>query len=456
MDDAIVLKTINYYQKIYPELLNELNKFLEIQSISTSNSHKKDILQAADYLVNKLKAIGFNNVQAHPTIKHPIIYADLIVDPDQPTILLYGHYDVQPPDPLDKWETPPFEPQIRGDYLFARGASDMKGQIWVMISALQAILNSGKLPVNIKFLIEGEEEIGSPSLESYLASDKNLLKSDIVLNPDADMLSPDKPTIIYALRGMAFFELRIFGPNADLHSGIFGGVIANPANTLCQVISQLHDSQGRVNIPGFYSNVREISKEEKTALSAIGMDDEFFRNMTGVTNLGGEEGYTPVERIGARPTLDVNGLYSGYIETGAKTIIPAYAMAKISTRLVPDQDPAEVYRHLKNHLDTIIPDTVRWELDYLSGAKPYITQDDAPGVELFKQALERTWGQKAIMKREGGSIPVATSIKNILGIDSIITGFGLPDDQIHSPNERLHLPTHQKGVEALIRFILNF
>jgi acetylornithine deacetylase/succinyl-diaminopimelate desuccinylase-like protein len=429
---------------------------LRIPSISTSDENKRDMLKAADFLVRKLKELGMENVKAWTTPKHPIIFAEHLTVPSKPTILLYGHYDVQPPDPISQWESPPFEPTFKDEYLLARGASDMKGQIWAMISALQMILETGDLPVNVKFLIEGEEEIGSPSLDSFLTNNKAMLKSDIVLNPDADMLSPDKPTIIYALRGMAYFELKIFGPNADLHSGIFGGVIANPANIISKVIASFHDQAGKVTIPGFYSKVRKISKQEKAELLRIGMDDEFFMKMTGVPALGGEAAFQPVERIGSRPTLDVNGIYSGYIEPGAKTIIPSYAMAKFSTRLVPDQNPEEIFHNLQDYLGTLIPDSVRWEIDYLSGAKAYLNDENAPGVDLFKQALKDTWHVDPIMKREGGSIPVATAIKEILGLDSIITGFGLPDDQIHSPNERLHLPTHKKGVEALIRFFMNF
>jgi len=444
-----------YYQSQYQNLYQELLELLRIPSVSTSEEHQEHIQSAADFLVNKLNELGLQ-VKAYPTHRHPIIFGEYIINPEKPTILIYGHYDVQPPDPLDQWETAPFEPQLRGDYLYARGASDMKGQIWATISALQSILRTGELPINIKYLIEGEEEIGSPNLDAFLKEHKTLLKCDLVLNPDAGMLAPDKPTIIYALRGMAYFELRIFGPDADLHSGVFGGVVGNPANIISKVIASMHDEQSRVTLPGFYDDVRPISEEESNQLSKFGMDEAFFKNITHVPALNGEEDYSPVERIGARPTLDVNGLYAGYIEKGAKTIIPAYAMAKISTRLVPDQDPDKVHESMRVYLSENVPETVRWELDFLSGTPAYITEEQAPGVDKFMDALEATWGVKPMKKREGGSIPVATSMKNILGVDAIITGFGLPDDQIHSPNERLHLPTHKKGVEALIRFFLSY
>lgn len=446
----------DYYQLHYEELRNEFFHLLRIPSISTSKKHKPDIQKAADFLANKLADIGFERSEVLPTALHPIVYGEHLIDPEKPTVLIYGHYDVQPPDPMDQWETAPFEPQVRGEHLFARGASDMKGQIWATISALQSILKTSKLTVNIKFLIEGEEEIGSPSLDSFLIKHTAMLESNFVLNPDAGMIAPDKPTIIYALRGLAYFELRIFGPEADLHSGMFGGVVDNPANVLSKVISGMHDSQGRITLPGFYDQVREITKDERAELARLGLSDSYYTDLTGVPALGGEVGFTAVERIGARPTLDVNGLYSGYIEKGAKTIIPAYAMAKLSTRLVPDQDPEDIHSCMKSYLNTNVPNTVRWELDLLSGAPAYISEENAPGVDIFIQALEATWGVQPLKKREGGSIPVATSMKNILGVDSIITGFGLPSDQIHSPNESLHLPTHQKGVEALIRFFLSF
>ncbi|MCB2203036.1 dipeptidase [bacterium] len=445
-----------YYQSHKDDLYEEFLQLVKIPSVSTSEEHREDMKSAADFLVNKLESIGLDNAKAYDTPLHPIIYADYLKNEDKPTVLIYGHYDVQPPDPIEQWKTPPFEPTVRGDHLYARGASDMKGQVWANISALESILKTGDLPVNIKIMFEGEEEIGSPSLDPFLEEHKDLLACDLVLNTDGGMLAPDKPTIIYALRGMAYFELRIYGPNADLHSGIFGGVVANPANVLAALIAGMHDDQGRVTLPGFYDAVRDMTEEEREDLSRIGMDDNFFKNISGVPALTGETGFTPVERVGGRPTLDVNGLYAGYIEPGAKTIIPAYAMAKISTRLVPDQDPHAVQEALEAYLEAHAPDTVRWELDYMSGAPAYINEDDVPGMDLFLQALKDTWQVDPLKKREGGSIPVATSMKNILGVDSIITGFGLPDDQIHSPNERLHLPSHRKGVEALIRFFLSF
>jgi acetylornithine deacetylase/succinyl-diaminopimelate desuccinylase-like protein len=456
MTEYRVQDSINYYKEKEKELFQEFLKFLQIPSISTASEHEGDIQQAADYLVKKIASLGFKNVKAIPTTRHPIVYGEYLPDPNKPTLLIYGHYDVQPPAPLDEWDSQPFEPQIRGEHLYARGASDMKGQIWALISALESTLKTGKLPLNIKFLIEGEEEIGSPSLDSFLANHRPLLASDFVLNTDAGMIAPDKPTIVYGLRGLAYFELIIHGPKADLHSGQFGGVIDNPAKVLSHLIAKMHDSSGRVTLPGFYDQVRELTPEERENLASLGLNEGFYKQISGAPALGGESGFTPVERISARPTLDVNGLYAGYIEQGAKTIIPAYAMAKISTRLVPDQVPSEVHQSLRAFLEENVPETVTWELEFMSGAPAYINEEDVMGLTQFKEALQNTWGVKPFLKREGGSIPVATAMKDILGIDSIITGFGLPDDQIHSPNERVHLPTHKKGVEALIRFFVNF
>lgn len=448
-------KPVAYFQQHIPQYMDDLFQLLRIASVSNNAENKEDINQAAQYLDQKLKSLGFTS-NIFPTKRHPIIIAELIQNPAYPTVLIYGHYDVQPVDPLALWETAPFDPQIRGDYLFARGASDMKGQIAATIIAIDAILKTSSLKLNIKYLLEGEEEIGSPSLDEFIEKNQALIKADFVLNPDASMTAPDKPTIIYGLRGLAYFELRVYGPNADLHSGSFGGIVNNPANALCKLIAQMHDENGKITLPGFYDSVRPLSTEERSQLAELALDDDFFIQTAGVQKLGGETGFTPIERVGARPTLDVNGICSGFIQEGGKTIIPAYAFAKISCRLVPDQNPNDVYAQLKAFLENNAPDNIRWELIQMSGAPAYIIADNAPGVDQFSKALEKVWGRKPIFKREGGSVPVSTTLKNVLGIDSILTGFGLPDDNIHSPNERLHLPTWQKGIQALIHFFTEF
>jgi acetylornithine deacetylase/succinyl-diaminopimelate desuccinylase-like protein len=366
--------------------------------------------------------------------------------------LVYGHYDVQPADPLDLWTTDPFDPVVRGEDLFARGASDMKGQLVAALAAVEALVRTGGMPVNIKWLIEGEEEIGSPSLEAFLTRRKDFLRCDLALNPDAGMIGPEDPTITYALRGLAYFELRVHGPEHDLHSGQYGGVVRNPAIALADLIAGLHDDQGRVTLPGFYDKVRKLSNEERADLARLPIDETHFLKQTGAPALYGEAGYTANERIGARPTLDVNGLLSGFTGQGSKTVIPAWAMAKISTRLVPDQDPKDVHQQLLSYLDRNAPADVRWELKQLAGGPASISARDNPGVQAMSRALESVWGKRPYFRREGGSIPVVAHMQRILGVESVVCGFGLPDDNIHAPNEKQHLPTWQRGIEALIRF----
>jgi acetylornithine deacetylase/succinyl-diaminopimelate desuccinylase-like protein len=450
------IASLNYFDLSFDNFLNELKNFLQIPSVSTNPDHAEDIQTAATFLVQKLQSLGFQNVKAYQTDRHPIVYGEwLNAGHAAPTLLIYGHYDVQPPDPLDEWQSGPFDPVVKDDYLIARGASDMKGQIMAAIFSLESVLKTSELPLNIKFILEGEEEIGSPSLDAFLETHKELLKADFVLNLDAGMISPDKPTIVVGLRGLSFFELRVFGPKHDLHSGLFGGVIANPVHIISQVISDLHDENGKVTLPKFYDHVRPLTSSDRKKIAALGIPDSRYLELTGVPKLHGEKGFTPLERVGARPTLDVNGIYAGFIGEGSKTIIPAYAKAKISCRLVPDQDPEEVYESFAAFCKMNIPDTVTYEIIKMSGAPAYLVEN-APGMENLVQAFETVWQTKVSYKREGGSVPVATSMKNILGIDSLLTGFGLPDDQIHSPNERLHLPTWKRGIHALIVFLLSF
>ncbi len=447
---------INYFIQNENVFLDILKDFVAIPSVSADSSKNEQIQRAADFLSGYLKQLGFLNIKLIETDKHPVVFAELkSQDPAALTLLVYGHYDVQPADPTDEWKTPAFSPTIIGDYLYGRGASDMKGQVMACLFAIESIIQTSHMPINIKVIFEGEEEIGSPSLDNVLKNNKDLLKADVILNPDAGMVSPDKPTIVYGLRGLAYFELMIRGPKADLHSGMFGGIIHNPAIVLSEVVSGMHDGNGQVTLPGFYDNVINLSSDEKARIASLDISEQHYIEMTGVKQLHGEKGYTLLERLGARPTLDVNGLYSGYIGEGAKTIIPSYASAKISCRLVPNQDPNAVYGQFIKYLELKVPPTVTWELKQLSGGPAYLT-GDAPGLTQMKNAFEKVWNKPVVYKREGGSVPVATAFKEILGVDSILTGFGLPDDQIHSPNERLHLPTWNKGVQALINFLLEF
>jgi len=450
------LSAINYFLDNQETLIEQYMNILRIPSVSTDPAYKDDMVRVAGFLSDYFNKLGMDRVEIFPTKIHPIVYAEKkSPNPDAKTLLIYGHYDVQPPDPLHEWRTPPFEPNQVGEYIYARGASDMKGQVMATIFALESVLKTNTLPLNIKFIIEGEEEIGSPSLDDFLEKHTELLKCDMILNPDAGMVSANQPTIVYGLRGMVYFELRIDGPKMDLHSGLFGGNIANPANVIADVISKLHNPDGTVAIPGFYDKVLPLSEKERELIAMAGTQEETYIKLTGVPRLHGEEGFTMLERQGARPTLDVNGLYSGYIEEGAKTIIPAYAKAKISCRLVPDQNPEEIYKLIQSYIASIVPNTVRAQIFKHSLGPAYLA-DDAPGSKNLADALSKTWGKPVTLKREGGSIPVATNMYHLLGVKSLLTGFGLPDDAIHSPNERQHLPTWTKGVQALIRFLMSF
>ncbi len=447
---------INYFIENQTEMMGKYFDILRIPSVSTDPAHKADMVRTAEFLAEYFKSLGMDRVEIFPTNVHPILFAEKRSTlPNAKTLLVYGHYDVQPPDPLHEWHTAPFEPTQVEDYVYARGASDMKGQVMASIFALESVLKTSELPINVKFIIEGEEEIGSPSLEDFLANNTELLKCDMILNPDAGMISANQPTIVYGLRGMVYFELRIDGPKMDLHSGLFGGNIANPANVIADIISKLHNPDGTVAIPGFYDKVRQLSAEEREIIAAAGVPEDTYVQLTGVPRLYGEEGFTMLERQGSRPTLDVNGLYSGYIEEGAKTIIPAYAKAKISCRLVPDQEPEEIYKLIQSYIAGLVPNTVKAQLFKHSLGPAYLA-DDAPGSKNLADALTQTWGRPVSLKREGGSIPVATNMQQLLGVKSILTGFGLPDDAIHSPNERQHIPTWTKGIQALIRFFLSF
>ena len=449
-------QAIQEFENTIQEKMRAFEAFLSIPSVSSDPAKKASMLDAANYLKTYFEGIGMDAAAVYPTDLHPVVFAEKrACKPDVKTVLIYGHYDVQPPDPLDAWTTPAFEPNIRGDYLYARGASDMKGQIVSVIFALESVLKTGDLPVNVKFILEGEEEIGSPHFESFVRDNADLLECDIILNPDAGMIDKDHPTIVNGLRGLVYFEVRVDGPKADLHSGLFGGNIANPANELAKIIAQLHNPDGSVAIPGFYDRVRVMSEEERQEIARIPSSEEEFLAVTGSPALYGEQGYTILERQGVRPTLDVNGLYSGYIGEGSKTIIPAYAFAKISCRLVPYQQYAEIYDLAEKYIRSLVPPTVKVSFIKHSGG-PYYFADDAPGLENLVQAFKDTWQKDVIFKREGGSVPVATVMQEILGVKSILTGVGLPDDAIHSPNEHLHLPTWHKGVQAYIRFLTSF
>lgn len=446
---------LEYVQQHQADILDTLKALVAIPTISTDPEHRADMLLAVDWLAKELTALGFS-AQVYPTNGHPLVYAELLAaGPAAKTVMIYGHYDVQPVEPLDQWVSQPFEPVVRGDRLYGRGASDMKGQVIASLKAVEAVLRQGKLAFNIKFLVEGEEEIGSPSLAAFLSQHKAMLASDIVLNPDAGMIAPDVPTIVYALRGLAYFELRVYGPAHDLHSGMFGGVVHNPAQALCELIAGMHDANGAVALPGFYDRVRPLETAERQQLARLPIDAQYYLDASGAPALWGEAGYSPVERTGSRPTLEIHGLLSGFTGTGSKTVIPSWAMAKISSRLVPDQSPEEVHQQLRAYLETYAPQTIRWELDYLTGGPACITDLNLPETKALADAMQMVWGKAPVFKREGGSIPVATEMQEILGVQSVLTGFGLPADAVHAPNESLHLPTWYQGISVLINFFYN-
>ncbi len=449
-------QAVEYVRHNQETILNNLKTLVTIPSVSTHPHNKPDMLAAARWLVDELHRIGIPRAEVMETAGHPVVYGEWLgAGPGAKTILVYGHYDVQPAEPLELWHSGAFAPEIRGENLYGRGTSDMKGQIIASLAAVEAALKQGPLPVNLKFILEGEEEIGSPSLPAFLREHKDLLSCDVALNPDAGMIAPDVPTIVYALRGLAYFELRVYGPSGDLHSGLFGGVVHNPAQVLCDLIAGMHDGQGRITLPGFYDSVRALPEEERRELARLPMDENYYKQQTGVSEIWGEEGYSPSERVGARPTLEVNGLLSGFTGQGSKTVLPAHAMAKISMRLVPDQDPKEVHKQLIAYLEAHAPNTVRWELDAMAGGTASISDPHHPATEALANALEQVWGKRPVYKREGGSVPVVADMKKILDIESVLTGFGLPDDNLHAPNEKLHLPTWYKGIEALVHFLYN-
>lgn len=448
--------SIKYFIDHENDFLSQMSNFIAVPSVSTDPEHAANVLDAANFLIDKLKSIGVENVQLFPTSRHPIIYGDYIKSGnDQPTILIYGHYDVQPVDPIDLWHTPPFSPTVTGDRLFARGSSDMKGQIYACVAAVESIIQTGGFPVNLKFIFEGEEEIGSINLKKFLIEHKDLLRSDVALNPDTGMHGKNVPTITYGLRGLSYFEIRVFGPSRDLHSGIYGGVVHNPAQVLIDLISKMHDMEGRVTLPGFYDDVLELSQQERLELARLNLNEDYYRQQTGVPALWGDQSYTPTERVGARPTLEVNGFLSGFTGKGSKTIIPATAMAKISTRLVPNQNPEKVYGQIVAFMQKNAPPTVRWEVEQISTGSPSLSDINIPATRAMSKALKEIWGVEPVYKREGGSVPVVADMQQVLGIDSVLTGFGLPDDNVHSPNEKLDLPTWKKGVQSLIHFFFN-
>ena len=427
------------------EAIDELVTLLKIPSVSAAPEHKDDVRKTAEWLVAKLSGMGVKTT-LHETKGHPIVYGERLDKEGAPTILIYGHYDVQPVDPLDEWESTPFEPVIKGGKVIARGASDDKGQFMTHVKALEAWLaEAGSLPINVKMILEGEEEISSLNLPHFLEANREMLKCDAVVVSDTSQFGPGLPAITYGLKGLAYIEIRMEGPSADLHSGSFGGSVANPANVLAKLIGDMHDEKGRITIPGFYDDVVDLEAWERKEYAGLPFSEEEYREIAGVPALWGEEGYTTIERRWVRPTLDVNGIWGGYQGEGAKTIIPARAAAKVSMRLVPNQDPEKITRLFVDYVKKNTPDSIRLEVDPMHGGKPFLIDPKSPIFEKASVAIEKGFGKRPLLIREGGSIPITQTFKDVLGADTLLLGWGQNDDKVHSPNEQFDLGDFHRG-----------
>ena len=445
---------INHIQNNKQTYIEELKDFLRIPSISTLSENKKDVAGCAEFVSENLKKIGLNRVEIFKTEGHPIVYGEWLGAPGKPTILVYGHYDVQPVDPIELWNSPPFEPTIKNGKIFARGATDDKGQVFMHFKSVEAFFkNEGSLPVNIKYIIEGEEEIGSENLNVFLKNNTDLLKCDVVLISDSSLYGPGIPTLTYALRGLAYLEVEMIGPNRDLHSGSFGGSVANPINKMAQLISELQDKNGRVTIPGFYDDVIKLTKKEKENFKALKFSDKNFAKDLGVGQLEGEKGFTTLERLWARPTLDCNGIIGGFTGKGAKTVIPSKVTAKISMRLVPDQNPNKIAKLFERHLKKIAPKSVKIKVINLHGAYPSLTAVDNPANVAAAKAMSRAFGKETVFMREGGSIPIVTEFSKRLKSPVVLMGLGLNSENLHSPNEHFDLNHFELGIISSAYFM---
>ena len=447
---------VTYAHENQQRFLSELKELLRIPSISTLPEHKGDIIRAAEFIASHLRGIGMEHVEVIPTSGHPLVYADWLKAPGKATVLCYGHYDVQPPDPLNEWHTPPFEPTERNQNLYARGAVDDKGQMYMHVKALESLMKagSGKLPVNIRVLIEGEEEVGGESIAKFVRQSGDRLRADVALVSDTEMFAPDLPTLCVGLRGMVYTELEATGAMTDLHSGMYGGAAPNPLEALSRLIVKMKDDQGKVLVPGFYERVEKPSTDELNAWSSLPFDVENFRKKeVGSKELTGESQFPVLERLWARPTLEVHGMPGGFTGTGAKTVIPARASAKVSMRLVPDQRPAEIFELYSNFVQKNVPKGVSVNIKQLSIADPIVVRTDNRFVKASTEAMKEVFHRDTVFIRSGGSIPIVADFEKYLKIPSVMMGFGLPDDNLHAPNEKFHIPNFYRGIESIIRFL---
>lgn len=445
-----------YIEEHKDRFINELVELLKIPSISADSAYKKDTMAAAEAVKKTLELAGADNTELCPTKGYPVVYGEKMIDPSLPTILVYGHYDVQPADPIELWDSPPFEPVIKDGKIYARGAADDKGQMYMHVKALELMVKTNQLPCNVKFIIEGEEEVGSVNLGAFIKENKERLKADIILISDTSMLSMEHPSITTGLKGLSYLEVEVTGPNRDLHSGVYGGAVANPINILSKMIASLTDENNRITIPGFYNSVAEVSAEERAEMAKTPFDLDDYKDHLKIKDVHGEKGYSTIERTSIRPTLDVNGIWGGYIGEGAKTVLPSKAHAKISMRLVPNQSSEEITELFKKHFESIAPDSVKVVVKPHHGGEPYVTPIDIPAYQAAAQAIETTFGKPSIPVRAGGSIPIVALFEKELGLKSILLGFGLNSDAIHSPNEHYGVFNFLKGIETIPYFFENF
>ncbi len=450
------MSTIEYLETHKQRFLDELLELLKIPSISADPEYSADVKKCASAIEKSLISAGADNVKVYDTPGYPIVYGEKIVNPSKPTVLVYGHYDVQPADPLELWDNPPFEPVIKNEKIYARGACDDKGQMYMHVKAFEIMMKTNTLPCNVKFMIEGEEEVGSANLGWFVKEYKELLKSDIILVSDTSIIANDTPSITVGLRGLAYMEVEVTGPIKDLHSGVYGGAVANPANVLCDLISSLHDDKGRITVEGFYDDVLELSAEERDAMNKAPFSLENYKEGLAIDEVKGEEGYTTIERASIRPTLDVNGMWSGWTGEGAKTVLPSKAFAKVSMRLVPNQNPEKIAELFTKHFENIAPNYVKVKVRDLHGGEPAVTPTDSIAYQAASKAMEDTFGKKPIPTRGGGSIPIVALFEKELGLKTVLMGFGLNSDDIHSPNEHYGIFNYYKGIETIPLFFKYF
>ena len=441
-----------YQEKNKDRFLNEMLDLLRVPSISAKSEHKEDMKKTAELVKQRLLEAGADKAEVMPTEGHPVVYAEKIIDPSKPTVLVYGHYDVQPPDPLELWKSPPFEPVIKDGKVYARGSADDKGQFFMHVKAMETLVKTNSMTTNMKFLIEGEEEVGSPNLAKFVADNKKLLKADVILISDSAMISLENPSLDIGVRGLAYIQVEVTGPNRDLHSGTYGGAVSNPITILAKMIASCHDENNHITIPGFYDDVVEAKPDERKMMNQAPFDEKEYKADLGVNELWGEKGFTTIERTGIRPTLELNGIWGGYQGEGSKTVLPSKASAKISARLVPNQSSKKITKLLLDYFKKIAPPGVSVNAFELHGGEPYMTPIESKAYQAAAKAIEATFGKKPIPVRGGGSIPICSILEKELGIKIVFMGFGLDSDNLHSPNEKFELKNFYKGIETIPYF----